>query len=432
MTAFAYVDGGLCAEGVGLADIAAEVGTPFYCYSTQALTENYAAFADALSDLGAEICYAVKANSNVSVIATLAAHGAGADVVSEGELRRALAAGVPADRIVFAGVGKTRAEMAFALETGIGQFNVESALELETLGEVARSMGRAAPVALRVNPDVDAETHEKISTGRSEDKFGIDIDQAEALYRHATALDGIRPVGLAVHIGSQLTSLEPFRRAYAHVVALAKALQDAGLPLEKLDLGGGLGIVYDDESPPDIGDYAQMVAEVTRGLDARLVFEPGRAIAGNAGVLVTRVIHDKPGRTKRYVIIDAAMNDLIRPTLYDAYHRIIPVSAPPDGAPVTPADVAGPVCESGDVLAKDRPLAPLAEGDLLAVMSAGAYGAVMSSEYNSRPLTPEVLVSGDRYSVIRERPPYDMMIARDRLPDWLQVAPSSQTRGAAE
>ena len=432
MTAFGYVDGRLCAEGVGLADIAAAVGTPFYCYSTQALTDNYAAFADALSDLGAEICYAVKANSNVSVIATLAAHGAGADVVSEGELRRALAAGVPADRIVFAGVGKTRTEMAFALEAGIGQFNVESAVELEALGEVARSMGRAAPVALRVNPDVDAETHEKISTGRSEDKFGIDIDQAEALYRHAAALDGIRPVGLAVHIGSQLTSLEPFRRAYGHVVALAKALRDAGLPLEKLDLGGGLGIVYDDESPPDIGDYAQMVAEVTKGLDARLVFEPGRAIAGNAGVLVTRVIHDKPGRTKRYVIIDAAMNDLIRPTLYDAYHRIIPVSAPPDGAPVTPADVAGPVCESGDVLAKDRPLAPLAEGDLLAVMSAGAYGAVMSSEYNSRPLTPEVLVSGDRYSVIRERPPYDMMIARDRLPDWLQVAPSSQTRGAAE
>lgn len=432
MSPFSYIDGQLCAEKVSLTEIAAEVGTPFYCYSTGALEESYRAFADALSGLDAEICYAVKANSNVAVIATLARLGAGADVVSEGEIRRALAAGVDASRIVFSGVGKTRAEMAFALDIGIGQFNVESVPELAALAEVARSMNKTAPVALRINPDVDAGSHHKITTGRSEDKFGIGIGEAETVYRRAAAMDGVRVAGLAVHIGSQLTSLAPFRDAYRHAVDLVRTLRASGLPVERLDLGGGLGIVYRDETPPDLRAYAAMVRDITDGLGVELMFEPGRLLVGNAGVLVTRVVYDKAGREGRHVIVDAAMNDLIRPALYDAFHHVVTVSEPRRDATTSPADVAGPVCETGDVLAHDRALPQLAEGDLLAVMSAGAYGAVMASEYNTRPLVAEVMVSGARYSVIRERTPYDIILARDRLPDWLTRGETSRSRGAAE
>lgn len=419
---FSYIDGELHAEGVSLATIAAEVGTPFYCYSTRALVESYDAFATAISGLNAEICYSVKANSNIAVIATLAARGAGADVVSEGELHRALAAGVPPEKIVFSGVGKTRAELAAALDAGILQINVESAPELDTLAEVARDKGRVAPVALRVNPDVDALTHHKISTGRKEDKFGIDIDQAQAIYRRGHAMAEIDMVGLAVHIGSQLTSVEPFRCAYENVAALARALRADGLPVKRIDLGGGLGIVYNAESPPDVRAYADMVAEVTRDLGVALAFEPGRLIAGNAGILVTSVVYDKQGATRRHVIVDAAMNDLLRPTLYGAYHDILTVRETAGSGANRPADVVGPICETGDVLAHDRPLPPLSEGDLLSIMSSGAYGAVMASEYNSRQIAPEVLVNGDRYSVIRKRTPYAIIIERDRLPPWLADA----------
>lgn len=419
MTAFTHVDGTLYAESVPLPKIADDVGTPFYCYSSSALTAAYDAFAEALSGLNAHICYSVKANSNQAVLATLAARGAGADIVSEGELRRALAAGVAPKDIVFSGVGKNRDEMAAALDAGIGQFNVESVPELEALSEVATTLGRGATAALRVNPDVDAQTHDKISTGRSDDKFGIDIDDAGELYRRASGMPGLNMVGLAVHIGSQLTSLEPFRRAYDHVVSLARALRADGMTVDRLDLGGGLGIVYDAENPLDLDAYATLVREATSGLDAELYFEPGRLIAGNAGILVTRVIYDKHGPSRRFVIVDAAMNDLMRPALYEAYHQVKPVAAPGVGANLAPADIAGPICETGDVLAKARDLPPVAEGDLLALMSAGAYGAVMASEYNSRPLVAEVMVKDDRYSVIRNRTPYDIMIARDRLPEWL-------------
>ncbi len=423
MSHFAYRNGALSAEDVTLARIADDIGTPFYCYSTAALERNYRAFADALSGLPALICFALKANSNIAVVRTLARLGAGADVVSEGELRQALAAGIPADKAVFSGVGKTRAEMTFALDAGIGQFNVESEPELEALSAVAVETGHTATVALRVNPDVDADTHHKIATGRSEDKFGIPIDDAAALYARAAALPGIDMAGLAVHIGSQLTSLDPFRAAFRRLVALARALAAAGLPVRRLDLGGGLGIVYDSEEPPDPEDYAAMVRQETAGLDCELVFEPGRLIVGNAGVLVTRVIYVKQGATRRFVIVDAAMNDLLRPSLYGAHHRIEPVAEPDADATLILADVVGPICETGDVLASARALPELAEGDLLSVGTAGAYGAVMASAYNTRPLAPEVLVSGDRYSVIRPRQTYDILLGQDRMPDWLRDPP---------
>ena len=418
MTLFAYRDRVLHAEAVSLAAIAEAVGTPFYCYAETALESGWRAFAAAFAGQDATICYALKANSNLAVVSTLARLGAGADVVSEGELRRALAAGVPAGKIVFSGVGKSRSEMKTALEAGIFQLNVESLPELEALSEVASGLGRTADIALRVNPDVDAGTHHKISTGKKENKFGIDFDHARAFYARAASLPGIRPVGLAVHIGSQLTSLEPFRHAFRKTAHLVEALRADGLAVSRLDLGGGLGIVYRDEIPPNVADYAEVVRESTHGLGLHLLLEPGRALVGNAGVLVARVLYVKSGLHRRFVILDAAMNDLIRPALYDAWHAIVPVAEPPAGGRPEPFDVVGPVCESGDTFATQRPLVAPAAGDLMAIRSAGAYGAVMASSYNTRPLIPEVMASGDRFAVIRHRPSYDEMLALDHLPPW--------------
>ena len=418
MNHFEHRQGRLHAEDVAIADIARAVGTPFYCYSTATIERHYRVFAEALAGLDATICYAVKANDNIAVIRTLARLGAGADVVSEGELRRALAAGVPAAKIVFSGVGKTRAEMSFALAAGIGQFNVESEPELEALDEIAAAAGTRAAVALRVNPDVEAHTHEKIATGRKHDKFGIDIDSARRLYARASNMRGIEPVGLAVHIGSQLTSLVPFRAAFERVAGVVRELRAEGLAVRRLDLGGGLGIIYENESPPHPDDYARMVREVTAGLGVALVFEPGRLIVGNAGVLVTSVIYVKKTPERRFVIVDAAMNDFIRPTLYGARHRVTPVVQAP-GAALHGSDVVGPVCETGDILAKDVKLPDLAPGDLLAIESTGAYGAVMASTYNTRLPVAEVMVNRDQFSVIRPRPEYRDLISLDRVPDWL-------------
>jgi len=418
MNHFEHRQGRLHAEDVAIADIARAVGTPFYCYSTATIERHYRVFTEALAGLDATICYAVKANDNVAVIRTLARLGAGADVVSEGELRRALAAGVPAAKIVFSGVGKTRAEMSFALAAGIGQFNVESEPELEALDEIAAAVGTRAAVALRVNPDVEAHTHEKIATGRKHDKFGIDIESARRLYARASNMRGIEPVGLAVHIGSQLTSLAPFRAAFERVAGLVRELRAEGLAVRRLDLGGGLGIIYENESPPHPDDYGRMVREVTAGLGVALVFEPGRLIVGNAGVLVTSVIYVKATPERRFVIVDAAMNDFIRPTLYGARHRVTPVVQAP-GAALHNSDVVGPVCETGDILAKDVKLPDLAPGDLLAIESTGAYGAVMASTYNTRLPVAEVMVNRDQFSVIRPRPEYRDLISLDRVPDWL-------------
>ncbi|HZB92159.1 MAG TPA: diaminopimelate decarboxylase [Stellaceae bacterium] len=416
---FAYRAGALHAEAVPLATIAAAVGTPFYCYSSAAIERRYHRFAAAFADRRASLCYAVKANSNLAVIRLLARLGAGADVVSEGELRRALAAGVPAERIVFSGVGKTAAELAFALASGIRQINVESEPELTLLSEVASGMGRTAEIALRVNPDVDARTHAKIATGKKENKFGIDLAHAAGAFRRAAQLPGLSPVGIALHIGSQLTDLGPFELAYNRAVALLRALADEGIALRRLDLGGGLGIRYRNERPPAIEDYAALVKRVTAGLELELEFEPGRWLVGNAGVLVARVLYVKEGTSRRFLVQDAAMNDLLRPSLYEAWHEILPVSAPAAGAALTPVDVVGPVCETGDSFAAQRPLPPIAAGELLALMSAGAYGAAMSSSYNTRQLVPEVLVRGDRFDVIRPRPSYEALLSQDRMPDWL-------------
>ncbi|HYG86527.1 MAG TPA: diaminopimelate decarboxylase [Azospirillum sp.] len=419
MNPFVYRNGVLHAEGVPLPAIAAEVGTPFYCYSTAALVANYRAYADAFEGQDAGVCYALKANSNVAVVRTLAQQGAGADVVSEGEMRRALAAGVPADRIVFSGVGKTRTEMRAALEAGIYQLNVESVPELEALSEVAAAMGVTAPVAIRVNPDVDAKTHAKIATGKKENKFGIDWDHAREVYAKAAALPGIAPVGIAVHIGSQLTDLSPFRAAFERVVELLHTLRADGIDIRRLDLGGGLGIRYRDETPPDLREYAGMVRSITGNLGCHVTLEPGRALVGDAGILVSKVIYLKHGLARRFLIVDAAMNDLIRPSLYDAYHAIKPVAEPaPDVEPV-PVDVVGPVCETGDTFALQRPLPPLKSDDLIAFCSAGAYGAVMASSYNTRPLAPEVLVSGESFAVIRPRPKLEDLLDLERMPEWL-------------
>ncbi|QQP91618.1 diaminopimelate decarboxylase [Skermanella sp. TT6] len=416
---FTYRDGVLHAEDVALPALAAEVGTPFYCYSTAALEANYRAFATAFEGTDTGICYALKANSNLAVIRTLSRLGAGADVVSEGEMRRALAGGVPADRIVFSGVGKTRGEMRAALEAGIFQLNVESIPELEALSEVAASMGRTASIAIRVNPDVDARTHAKIATGKKENKFGIDIDHAREIYARAAALPGIAPVAVAVHIGSQLTSLEPFRAAFERVVELVHALRADGHDIKRLDLGGGLGILYRDEEVPAVGAYAGMVKSITGNLGCHVTLEPGRALVGNAGILVTRVIFRKTGLHREFLIVDAAMNDLIRPSLYDAWHTILPVVEPSSDAPGSPIDVVGPVCESGDTFAVQRVLPHLDQEDLVAFLSAGAYGAVMSSSYNTRPLIPEVLVSGADHAVVRRRPTVEEMLAAERVPAWL-------------
>jgi diaminopimelate decarboxylase len=419
MTHFPYSAGELHAEQVPLRRIAEEVGTPFFVYSSAALTDHYQAYVKALSGLGVGVYYSLKANSNQAVIRTLGRLGAGADVVSVGEMYRALKAGIPADKIVFAGVGKTEMEMKAALEAGIHQFNVESFGELETLNQVASAMGVQAPVTLRINPDVDAKTHAKISTGKAENKFGIDIDQAAQYYSAAVRMKGIRILGLAVHIGSQLTDIAPYRAAFLKIAELATTLRKAGLPVERIDLGGGIGIAYRGEKTIGIEDYAGLVREIIAPLGTRIEIEPGRSIVGAAGLLVSRVINVKAGVSRRFVIIDAAMNDLIRPTLYDAYHEIIPVAEPVKGVRVETADVVGPVCETGDRFAEQRPLPPLVSGDLVAFACAGAYGAVMSSTYNTRLPAAEVLVRGDRHDVVRPRPSYDHIIGLDKVPDWL-------------
>jgi diaminopimelate decarboxylase len=417
---FFYKNGHLHAEDVALRDIAASVGTPFYCYSSATLKRHFDLFTEALSPLPHLVCFAVKANSNVAVLKLLGDLGAGMDVVSGGEYLRAKAAGVPGERIVFSGIGKTRAEMRLALGGGIRQFNVESEPELEALSEIATDMGIEAPIALRLNPDIDAKTHAKISTGRKEDKFGIPISRASEIYARAAQLPGIRAIGIDMHIGSQLTDLAPFEAAYTRMAALTRQLRAEGHFIERLDLGGGLGIPYtrSNEAPPLPSDYGAMVQRVLGDLGCEIEIEPGRLIAGNAGVLVSEVIYRKAGEEREFLIIDAAMNDLVRPAMYDAHHDIVPVAEPAPGEAVAPVDIVGPVCESGDTFARQRNMPLLMAGDLVAFRSAGAYGAVMASEYNSRPLVPEVLVNGDQFAVIRARPGYDEMIARDTLPDW--------------
>jgi diaminopimelate decarboxylase len=418
---FAYRDGVLHAEDVSLVRLAAEVGTPFYCYSTATLERHYRVLQQAFTGLDPLICYAIKANSNQAVIATLGRLGAGMDVVSEGELRRARAVGVPPDRIIFAGVGKTREEMAYALNEGIHGFNVESEPELEALSEVASGLGLIARIALRVNPDVDAKTHAKISTGKAENKFGVPFEDAPRLYDRARSLPGIAAVGIHMHIGSQITDLQPFRDAFRLMRDLVGTLRAAGHKLEHLDLGGGLGVPYHsgNDIPPSPQAYAAVVRETVGDLGLKLALEPGRMIVANAGVLISRVIYAKRGSEKTFTIVDAAMNDLIRPTLYEAEHEIWPVSEAAKLAPPVTQDIVGPICETGDYLALARNLPPFAAGDLLAFMTAGAYGAAMSSTYNSRLLVPEVLVKGAGYAVVRSRPTYDDLIALDRVPDWL-------------
>jgi diaminopimelate decarboxylase len=422
MHQFAYRQGLLHAEDVNLADLAAAVGTPFYCYSTETLERHYRVFADAFSGLDAEVCYSVKANSNLGVLATLARAGAGMDVVSEGEIRRVLAVGVAPEKIAFSGVGKTKDEMVFALQHGIFAFNVESEPELRVLSETATALGRPARVALRVNPDIDAKTHHKIATGKAENKFGIPFGEALALYRLAGALPGIDPRGVHMHIGSQITDLAPFRNAFALLKELVEDLRANGFVIDFVNLGGGLGVPYrsDEPAPPLPAEYGKLVRDVVGDLYCKLLFEPGRLIAANAGVLVSRVLYVKHGEPKTFTIVDAAMNDLLRPTLYEAYHEIWPVAEPTPNAALTTGDVVGPVCETGDYLALDRALPELKACDLIAVMTAGAYGAVLASQYNSRLLVPEVLVAGGHYTVTRPRPSYGDMLAAERLPDWLK------------
>lgn len=421
MNHFDYKDGVLHAEDVAIPAIAAAVGTPFYCYSTATLTRHFRVFSEAFAGLDALVCYAMKANSNQAVIRTLAKLGAGADVVSEGELRRALAAGIPPEKILFSGVGKTAAEMDFALAAGIHCFNVESEPELELLSARAVAAGRIAPVSMRINPDVDAKTHRKIATGKAENKFGIPWQRARDVYARAAALPGIKVVGIDMHIGSQITALQPFDDAFALLAELVGSLRADGHAIEHVDLGGGLGIPYRvDNDPPPLPDaYAEIVRKRVTGLGVKVVFEPGRLIVGNAGILVAQVVYMKHGDAKNFVIVDAAMNDLIRPTLYDAFHEIRPVREAAPDAPRLTVDVVGPVCETGDYLGHDRNLPVLESGDLIAVGTAGAYGAVQAGTYNTRLLVPEVLVDGDRFHVVRPRPSYDELIGLDRIPDWL-------------
>ncbi len=421
MNHFEYRDGVLCAEDVPLPEIAAAVGTPFYCYSTATLTRHFHVFSRAFAGADMLVCYALKANSNQAVIRTLAKLGAGADVVSEGELRRALAAGVPPEKIVFSGVGKTAREMDFALESGILCFNVESEPELELLSARAMALGKTAPVSLRINPDVDARTHKKISTGKAEDKFGIPLTRARAVYAHAARLPGLKVTGVDAHIGSQITDLQPYDDAYRLLAELVRTLRADGHRIDHVDLGGGLGIPYrTDNDPPPLPDaYAGIARKHTADLGVKVIFEPGRMIVGNAGILVTQVIYLKEGEARNFVIVDAAMNDLVRPTLYDAFHEIRPVVLTAPDAPRVRADVVGPVCETGDYLGHDRDLPRPDPGDLLAVGTAGAYGAVQAGTYNSRLLVPEVLVDGDRFHVIRARTSYDALIGLDSVPGWL-------------
>lgn len=421
MDHFNYIDGVLCAENVPLSRIAKAVGTPVYVYSTATLTRHFQQFQKALEWTDHLICFAVKSNSNVAVLKVLADLGAGMDVVSGGEYARAKAAGVRGDRIVFSGVGKTEAEMRQVLEGGIRQFNVESEPELELLSRVASSMGVTAPIALRVNPDVDAHTHEKIATGKSDNKFGIPIAKSRAVYAYAASLPGIQVVGVDMHIGSQLTELEPFREAYTKMAALTRQLREDGHKITRLDMGGGLGIPYrrDNNAPPLPIEYGQVIRDTVGDLGCEIEIEPGRNISGNAGILLSSVIYLKEGEGRDFLILDAAMNDLMRPAMYGAHHDIVPVIEPALGAEVAAFDVVGPVCETGDTFEKGLQLNRLAQGDLVAFRSAGAYGAVMASEYNTRPLVPEVLVSGDQFAVIRARPSVEELISRDQIPDWM-------------
>src|ERR1700677_3334159 len=419
---FFYRDGALFAEEVDLARIAEEVGTPFYCYSTATIERHFRVFSDAFVGARALVCYAMKANSNQAVLTTLARLGAGMDVVSEGELRRARAAGVPGDKIIFSGVGKTRAAMALGLDENIRCFNVESEPELDALSEVAAARGRRPRIAIRVNPDVDARTHAKIATGKSENKFGGPISRARDVYAYARTLPGLRVHGVDMHIGSQVTRLAPFYDAFALLAEFVQALRADGHSIDHIDLGGGLGIAYrnDNNPPPSPEAYAKVVAKRTTALGCQVILEPGRAIVGNAGALIASVIYLKKGENKRFVIVDAAMNDLVRPTLYDAHHEILPVKEPEPDANLMRSDVVGPVCESGDYLALDRDLPELAAGDLVAVMSAGAYGAVQAGTYNTRLLVPEVLVKGAEYAIVRPRTTYEELIGLDTLPPWLK------------
>jgi diaminopimelate decarboxylase len=418
---FAYRDGVLHAEGVNLDTLAREVGTPFYCYSTATLERHYQVFAGAFADVRALVCYAMKANSNQAVVRTLAKLGAGADVVSGGELKRARAAGVPADKITFSGIGKTMEELALAIDEGILCVNVESEAELDMLSSVAASKGKSAHISVRVNPDVDPKTHKKIATGKAENKFGIPISRARDVYARAAKLKGITVAGVDMHIGSQITDLDPFGDAFALLADFVRTLRGDGHSISHIDLGGGLGIPYrdDNEPPPHPDAYAAVVKRATRDLDCTLIFEPGRLIAGNAGILVTRVILLKHGDAKDFVVVDAAMNDLIRPTLYDAHHEIWPVREMAASAKRMRADLVGPICESGDFFAFDRDLAMPKAGDLMAIMSAGAYGAVQAGTYNTRALVPEALVKGSEWALVRPRLEVDQLIALDRMAPWL-------------
>jgi len=421
MDHFLYRDGVLCAEEIPVAEIAAKVGTPFYCYSTATFERHFRLFDEALDGMDHLVCYAMKAASNQAILTTLARLGAGMDVVSGGEYLRAKAAGVPGDKIVFSGIGKTRDEMHMALTGGVRQFNVESEPEMAVLNAVAMELGLRAPITVRVNPDVDAKTHAKIATGKSENKFGIPIARARSVYAEAAAMPGLEVIGIDVHIGSQLTELEPFRQAYEKVAELTEELRNDGHNIRRLDLGGGLGIPYarSNEAPPLPSEYGALIKETLGHLGCEIEIEPGRLVAGNAGIMVSEVIYVKSGEGRDFLILDGAMNDLIRPAMYEAHHDIIPVVEPEPGTDQQPYDIVGPVCESGDTFAKQRMMAPLEAGDLVAFRSAGAYGAVMSSEYNTRPLIPEVLVHEHQFAVIRARPTYDEMINRDTIPEWL-------------
>lgn len=420
MHRFAYRNGVLHAEDASLEAIASEVGTPFYCYSEATLREHLRAFEEAFAGLDVLIAYSVKANPNLAVIRVLASEGAGADVVSGGELRRALAAGVPAQKIVFSGVGKTREEMALALEEGIYQFNIESGPELDTLNEIAGSRGARAPIAVRINPDIAAGGHEKISTGRAADKFGVAWTRARELYVRAARMAGVEIKGVDIHIGSQISDLAPFRAAFEKVADVVKDLRTDGISIERIDIGGGLGISYGEgRDAPLTDDYAALIREIIAPLGVKIVVEPGRAIVGEAGVLVTRVLYDKENEWRRFLVLDAGMNDLIRPALYGSFHAFAPVRGPIDGASPVVVDIVGPVCESSDVFAKERALPVMRAGDLGVFMTAGAYGAALASQYNSRPLIPEVMVRGGRWAIIRKRPTFEQTIAAEPLPDWL-------------
>jgi diaminopimelate decarboxylase len=418
---FQYKNGILSAEDVPLTEIAEAVGTPFYCYSTATLTRHYRVFATALPK-DSLIAFSVKANGNIAVLKTLGRLGSGADVVSGGELQKALVAGIPANRIVFSGVGKTREEMRLALEAGIYQFNVEGEPELEALSQVAVSMGAMAPITIRVNPDVDAKTHAKITTGTYETKFGVPGTRARDTYARAAKLPGIEVVGVDVHIGSQITELGPFRAAFARVADLIAQLRADGHRILRADLGGGLGVPYrlDNAPPPDPDAYGAVIAEATGGLDVQVILEPGRLIAANAGILVSRVIYAKPGESKTFLVLDAGMNDLIRPALYDAHHDILPIVSPDPKTPTRRYDVVGPVCETADTFARDRDLPETRGNDLMAIMTAGAYGAVMASAYNARPPAAEVLVNGRQWCVVRPRMTLEALIALERVPGWLE------------